>query len=162
MVTIAVFRPEHGPAFASLNRAWLVGHDLIEAADEPHLNDPMGTIVAAGGQVFVALDDGVVVGTCAIVPHGGDEFEVAKLAVSPVAQGQGIGRRLVDQCVAFARAHGAARVTLLSSTRLASAVRLYERAGFQHKPLPPSNPYVTADVYMELTLQPLREIKPAG
>jgi hypothetical protein len=54
--------------------------------------------------------------------------------------------------VDFARQQGAQRVTLLSSSRLAAALRLYERAGFKYAALPTSNPYATADVYMILDL----------
>ena len=45
---------------------------------------------------FFALDGDEVIGTCAMVPHCPDEFELAKLAVTPAAQGRGIGHRLVE------------------------------------------------------------------
>ena len=149
---IAPYRSEHASAFDALNRAWLVGNQLLEPADEPHLTNPDETIIAAGGQIFVAVEDGAVIGTCAAVPHGPGEFEVVKLAVSPAAQGRGIGRELVEASVNFARQQGAQRVTLLSSSRLGPALRLYERAGFKYAPLPTTNPYATADVYMILEL----------
>lgn len=144
------FRPEHAVAYEALNRAWLVGHGLIEQADEPQLVDPQGTIIEAGGQLYVAVEDGVVIGTCGIAPHGDGEFEIVKLAVAASAQGRGIGRQLVDACVTFARQHGARKITLLSSSLLGPALRLYERAGFRRETLPATNPYVTADVYMVL------------
>ena len=147
---IEVFRPEHAAAFEALNRAWLVDHGLIEEADEPHLVDPQSTIIEAGGQIYVAVEDGVVIGTCGIAPQGDGEFEVLKLAVARSAQGRGIGRQLVNACVSFARACGARRITLLSSTLLGPALRLYERAGFRYETPPATNPYVTADVYMVL------------
>ena len=145
---IEVFRPEHAAAYEALNRAWLVGHGLIEEADEPQLVDPQCTIIDTGGQIYVAVEDGVVIGTCGIAPHGEGEFEIVKLAVATSARGKGIGRQLVDACVMFARQHGARRITLLSSSLLGAALRLYERAGFRHETLPPTNPYATADVYM--------------
>jgi len=149
---IEVFRPEHAVAYEALNRGWLVGHGLIEEADEPQLVDPQCTIIETGGQIFVALEDDVVIGTCGIAPHGTGEFEIVKLAVASSAQGRGIGRQLVDACVSFARQHGARKITLLSSSLLGPALRLYERAGFRHETLPDSNPYATADVYMVLDL----------
>jgi len=148
---IEVFRPEHAPAFDTLNRAWLINNGLLEAADEPHLTDPDHSIIAAGGQIFVAVENRVVIGTCAIVPHGGPtEFEMVKLAVTPSAQGRGIGRDLVDACLTFARQRGAQRITLLSSSKLGPALKLYERAGFKYASPPATNPYATADVYMVL------------
>lgn len=151
---IETFRPEHAAAYEMLNRAWLVGHGILEQADEPQLVDPQCTIIDAGGQMYVAVEDGVVIGTCGIVPHGEGEFEVVKLAVASSAQGRGIGRQLVDACVTFARQRGARQVTLLSSSLLGSALRLYERAGFRREPPPATNPYATADVYMVLDVNP--------
>jgi ribosomal protein S18 acetylase RimI-like enzyme len=151
-VTIVSYRPEHAGAFDSLNRAWLVGHGLLESADEPHLRTPDQTIIAAGGQIFVAIEEGRVIGTCAAVPHGPGEFELVKLAVAPPAQGRGIGTSLVECTVNFVRQQGAQRITLLSSSRLGAALKLYERVGFKYAALPTTNPYATADVYMTLDL----------
>lgn len=50
----------------------------------------------------------------------------------------------------FARDAGAERVFLLTNSRLANAIRLYERLGFQHRPNPHPPSYVRADIYMEL------------
>lgn len=149
---IATFRPEHAAAFAALNRAWLMEHDLLEATDELQLTDPKGQILQPGGQIFVALDSEVVVGTCAAVPHGPGVFEIVKLAVAPVAQGRGLGRQLIEACLAYAQQRGAQRVVLVSSSRLKAALRLYQRLGFRHAPLPPKVAYATADVYMEAEL----------
>jgi ribosomal protein S18 acetylase RimI-like enzyme len=135
-----------------LNRAWLVSNELIEDHDEEQLTDPFRHVIFVGGQIFVATSGTRVVGTCAMIPAGSDAFELAKLAVDPASQGQGIGRRLVEAGLAYAREHGARRVVLLSNSRLRAALRLYESYGFQHRPVPADAPYVTTDVYMELTL----------
>jgi GNAT superfamily N-acetyltransferase len=151
-VHIETFRPEHEQAFATLNRAWLVQHGLLEPPDEDQLANPQGTILAPGGQIFVAVRDEDVLGTCAVIPHGAGVVELAKLTVAPAAQGQGLGRRLVEACLAFAREHDIRRVVLVSSSRLPAALRLYEAMGFRHRPLPADVAYATADVYMELDL----------
>lgn len=149
---IETFSPEHAGAFAALNRAWLVAHDLIEPHDEEQLADPWKEILNPGGQIFVALEGHDVVGVCAAIPYGHEAFEVAKLSVAPSAQGRGLGRRLVEHCVSFARGRGARRMVLVSSTRLQAALKLYESMGFRHGPVPADVQYVTADVYMELDL----------
>jgi RimJ/RimL family protein N-acetyltransferase len=153
-VRIETFRPEHQPAFAALNREWLVGYGLIEPHDEEQLGDPFGHIIEPGGQIFVAMIDGTVVGTCAAIPYAPDAVELAKLAVDPAARGRGIGHRLVDACLAYARDRGASRVVLLSNSRLTAALRLYESYGFQPRPVPASAPYVSTDVYMERVICP--------
>lgn len=150
-VDIRMFEPRDGEAFYRLNRDWLDAHALYEPADEPHLADPMGSIVAVGGEVYVAVEGPVVVGTAAIAPHG-DAWELLKVTVADHARGQGLGRRLVEHCITRARARGATRLMLVSSSRLQSALRLYERLGFTHIPLPDDVPYATADVSMCLEL----------
>lgn len=149
---IVPFRPEHAAAFYTLNRAWLDEHELYEPADEAQLGNPQGEILDAGGAILVALQQSEVVGTAAVVPHGPGEMELAKVTVARAARGAGVGRRLTHACVAEARARGAQRLVLVSSSKLGSALRLYESMGFVHKPLPPVLPYESADVYMELDL----------
>lgn len=98
------------------------------------------------------MRNGIPVGCCAAVPHGPGVVELAKLAVDPSAQGEGLGRRLCLTVLAFARTAGARKVVLTSSTKLGPAIRLYESLGFVHRPMPADVPYATADVYMELPL----------
>ena len=82
-----------------------------------------------------------------------EQIELAKLAVSPAAHGRGLGRRLSETVIHFARNSGARRVILVSSTKLVAAVRLYESLGFRRAPMPSDVSYETADVYMELDLE---------
>lgn len=151
-IAIETFRPEHATAFAELNREWLEAYGLLEEPDERQLADPWGQIILPGGQIFVALRGREVVGTCAAVPYQPAVMELAKLAVAPSAQGLGLGRRLVQACLGYAREREIRRLVLLSNSRLTAALRLYEGFGFKHRPMPPDLKYVTADVCMELTL----------
>jgi ribosomal protein S18 acetylase RimI-like enzyme len=149
---IGPFRPEHAGAFYALNRAWLDEHGLYEPADEAQLANPQREILDVGGAILVALRHGEVVGTAAVIPHGAGEMELAKVTVARSARGAGVGRRLTEACVVEARARDAQRLVLVSSSKLGTALRLYESMGFVHKPLPSAVPYASADVYMELDL----------
>lgn len=152
VVEIIPFEDRFADDFARLNRAWLKDHGLIEEIDEWHLRDPRGTIVAGGGELYLAVRDGAVVGTCGIHPAGDGVFELVKLTVAPSERGRGIARRLTERALALARTAGGLTVRLYSSSRLPAAVHLYESMGFRHLPMPADADYSTADVYMELEL----------
>lgn len=151
-IEIALFRPEHASRFEELNREWLERYNLMEPANEQQLADPQSYFLGRGGQIFVALHGDDVIGTCAIVPHGVDGWEIAKLTVASEFQGQGIARRLVSRCITFAREHGARRVFLVSNSQLQTALRLYASFGFEYRALPDVKEYQHEDVYMELRL----------
>jgi DNA-binding MarR family transcriptional regulator/GNAT superfamily N-acetyltransferase len=82
---------------------------------------------------WIAEIDGAHVGHIFLVKHPEDP-ETAKLRllfVEKSARGMGLGDALVKECVRFARLAGYKRVVLWTQSILASAHRIYEKAGFQ-------------------------------
>ena len=82
---------------------------------------------------FVAERGGVLLGGGGIGPLQGGAPEVCelrKMYLLPAARGLGLGRRLLDACLAAARARGYRRCYLETMCSMTDAQRLYERAGF--------------------------------
>ena len=126
----------------------------MEAKDQATLADPRKTIIERGGHILLAIDQGRPVGCCALIFINEGQFEVAKLAVLPEHQGNGIGRRLFVAAIEEARRLKAHRLYLETNHVLTPAIRLYESLGFRHlDPIQVTpSPYDRADVYMELLL----------
>ncbi len=141
-------------AFRTLNEEWITLHFTLEAKDRETLGDPENSILRKGGHIFMVYADGVPVGCVALIPMGAGVYELSKMAVSPHLRGQGLGRRLIQHAIGEARRIGATSLFLGSSTKLPSAVHLYESVGFRHvdpETLPPT-PYTRANVFMDMPL----------
>ena len=149
-IRITDFDPRWRADFARLNIDWLERFFVVEPIDREVLSDPERHLLADGGRVFFAIDeDDRAVGTVALKHEGDGVYELTKMAVDPARQGGGIGRRLLEAAVAAYRECGGRELFLESSSKLAPALRLYESAGFRHRPAPrPGSHYARADVYM--------------
>jgi DNA-binding MarR family transcriptional regulator/GNAT superfamily N-acetyltransferase len=82
-------------------------------------------------RAWIAEMDGEPVGCVLCVRHDDETAQLRILLVDPAARGLGIGARLVEECIRFARAAGYRSLVLWTNDVLVSARRLYEAAGFE-------------------------------
>lgn len=152
-IEIVDYDPRWRADFARLNLEWLERWFTVEPIDREVLGDPETHLLAGGGRILFAVDaDARAVGTVALRHAGDGVYELTKMAVEPALRGSGVGRALMQRALAAYRALGGRELYLESSSRLAPALALYERAGFVHHPAPrPGSHYARADVHMVWT-----------
>ncbi|WP_400260840.1 GNAT family N-acetyltransferase [Sphingobacterium sp. SG20118] len=153
-VEIVDYNPKYQAAFRSLNEEWISTYFEMEAADYKALDDPEAYILSKGGKIFVALYNGEPLGVCALIKMEDPvyDFEMAKMAVSPKAQGKNMGWLLGKAIILAAKDMGASKLYLESNTILKPAINLYHKLGFQ-KIIGRPTPYKRCNIQMELDLQ---------
>jgi len=152
-VKIIDYTPEYKTAFKALNEEWISTYFTMEESDYKALDHPEEYILNKGGHIMVALYDNEVAGVCALIKMNDPEydFELAKMAVSPKAQGKSIGWLLGQAILEKAKAAGGSNVYLESNTALKPAINLYRKLGFE-KIAGRATPYARCDIQMGIKI----------
>ena len=153
-IEVLDYLPEHHTAFQELNEEWITKYFKLEDADRKALDNPKSYILESGGKILVAVQGKTILGVCALLKMQDDtyDYELAKMAVSPKAQGKGIGYLLGKSIIETARELKASNIYLESNTILKPAISLYEKLGFK-KIVGHHTPYERCNIQMELKLK---------
>ncbi len=151
-IEVVEFTERWAADFARLNYEWIEKYFAVERHDREILENPKEFVIEPGGQIFIALVHGRAAGTVAMIPADDRVVELTKMAVSPAFQGLGVGNRLMEKRIEFAKANAFATIFLETHSSLVPAIALYHKHGFAEVPCDPNSLYARADVRMELDL----------
>lgn len=152
-VEIVTYNPKYQKSFKDLNIEWISNYFEVEPNDVKALDYAEDYIIKKEGEIFSAILNDEVLGVCALIKSDRIEYdyELAKMAVSPEAQGKGVGQLLAESAIKWATEKGASKIYLESNTKLKPAIKLYEKLGFK-KVTGISSPYNRVDIQMMLQL----------
>ena len=90
-----------------------------------------GSYADRGGMFWVATDDaGAVCGTCGVFPVAPGDYELRKMYLHARTRGTGLGKRLLDEALAWTRSRGGRRMVLDTTEQMTRAIAFYEANGF--------------------------------
>ena len=179
-IVIVGYHPKYADDFAALNYQWITEFFVIEPEDRAALDHPEAYAIDNGGEIFFLLDRSsggeTVIGTAALVPkkvpkkvlkktwkeapqqavaqtaEAIEVYELAKMAVSPNRQGEGLGQLLLQHCIEFARQRKGKRMILTTNDILKPALAVYHKLGFKDLPVNPDERYERGNLAMVLDL----------
>jgi DNA-binding MarR family transcriptional regulator/GNAT superfamily N-acetyltransferase len=79
---------------------------------------------------WIAERDGSIIGSVFLVKQSEETAKLRLLLVEAQARGLGLGKRLVQECIQFAKLSGYRKITLWTQSNLHAAKHIYQRAGF--------------------------------
>lgn len=153
VLNITNYKEAYASAFQDLNIEWLESYFYVEDYDREVLSRPRKHIIDAGGHIFFAIENDLVLGTVALLKRDHGAFELTKMAVLPNQRGKKIGQRLMQHCIDFAKQEQFQRLFLYSHTKLENAIYIYRKYGFEEVALEQPNPYKRSDIKMEYPLK---------
>jgi GNAT superfamily N-acetyltransferase len=152
-IEIVNYEPAYKEVFRDLNVEWISTYFKMEASDYKALDHADSYILQNGGHILVALLNKEPVGVCALIKMDDPtyDFELAKMAVAPKAQGKKIGWIIGEAIKDKARLMGAKTLYLESNTILMPAISLYRQLGFVEV-FGRNTPYERCNIQMALVL----------
>jgi DNA-binding MarR family transcriptional regulator/ribosomal protein S18 acetylase RimI-like enzyme len=155
-VNIVPYNRKYKSDFAKLNYEWVEKYfntENGETEDKRLLNNPEKEIIKKGGEIFFAILNSNVVGTCAVLKIDDTTYELAKMGVTEKAQGRQIGKKLTLTAIGYAVEKGALKLKLYTSSKLNAALNLYRGLGFIEVRGESNDRYKRKLILMELDLK---------
>jgi putative acetyltransferase len=145
MISYRNIRPEDNSALAKIVKSTLAefgaNHPNTVYYD-PSTDSLFEVFQTPRSIYFIAEINGEMVGGGGIYPTEGlspDTCELVKMYLQPQARGLGIGRTLIEKCIAAARENGFKKIYLETMPELKQALNVYHKFGFEYLKGPMGN-----------------------
>jgi N-acetylglutamate synthase-like GNAT family acetyltransferase/DNA-binding MarR family transcriptional regulator len=133
ILSIREYSDDLAHEFHDINAEWISAMFRMEDTDRKTLENPRASIIDAGGAILFVEASGMgVIGACALQKTSATGFELTKMGVREAARGLKVGEFLLEAVIVKATALGANPLYLLTNSRCAAAIHLYEKLGFRH------------------------------
>jgi putative acetyltransferase len=144
-ITIRTIRPTDNPLLSKIIKDTLTEFGANRPGTvytDPTTDALFELFQKKGATYFVAELNDEIVGGGGIYPTDGlpaDTCELVKMYLLPAARGTGIGRTLIEKCLAFAKDSGYKQVYLETMPELKQALKVYAKFGFDYLKEPMGN-----------------------
>lgn len=149
---IITYDKKYEKDFIEMNKLWISEMFTMEREDLSVLENLDGAL-AAGGQIFLAVDDREqVMAGCMIAPLGNGEWEIEKFCAKGMYTGTGAGSACLNACIQYAKEQKAEKIVIVSNRKCVHALHLYWKFGFVEIPVDKEKfPFDRADIAFEQT-----------
>lgn len=149
-IEIVQFKAEYQKIFYEMNKSFIEDYSFMDDYDYRVLKDPENEVIAKGGQVFVALADKEPVAFLGIVPKA-KGAELVKFIVHEQYRKQGLGHKLIEEALVYAKQKQWSPIMAETSSKLQSSIRFFEQHGFK-KITQQSSDIERVDTWLELII----------
>lgn len=119
--------------FKTINSQWIDDMFKLENIDLQVLNSPKEHIIDKGGHIWFAKHPQFgIIGTCALLKSGKDEYELTKMGVLKHVRGLKAGQKLLNFVISQIDTLPIKKLYLLTNKKCEAAIHLYEKIGFEH------------------------------
>ena len=138
MAFIRKVLPEDNQALATVIRSVLIELGVPKvgtAYADPEVDNMFATYDRARNAYFVVENEGKILGGAGIAPLAGEDpsiCELQKMYFSPASRGLGLGKQMMDTCLAFAKENNYSLCYLETLPYMKAAQKLYLKSGFDY------------------------------
>lgn len=145
--TIRPFDPTDQPAVRRLILEGLGEHfGMIDETLNPDIDDIAAHYTARGHIFLVAVADGAVIGSAALIIEDGQVGRLVRVSVAAAYRRRGLGRALVHRLIGIARERGLRRLWMETNDDWEPALSLYRSCGFREYDHRDGNIYMALDL----------------